>query len=40
MHSANAETILGFDFGEKRIGVAVSNTVTSKAQALTHFHVE
>ena len=34
------ETILGFDFGEKRIGVAVGNTVTSQAQALTTLHVE
>ena len=42
MHSdrAHAETILGFDFGEKRIGVAVGNTVTSQAQALTTLHVE
>ncbi len=42
MHSAasTAETILGFDFGEKRIGVAVGNTVTSQAQALTTLHVE
>ena len=42
MHSAAsiAETILGFDFGEKRIGVAVGNTVTSQAQALTTLHVE
>ena len=38
--SAVAETILGFDFGEKRIGVAVGNTVTSQAQALTTLHVE
>lgn len=35
-----AETILGFDFGEKRIGVAVGNTVTSQAEALTTLHVE
>ena len=35
-----AQTILGFDFGEKRIGVAVGNTVTSQAQALTTLHVE
>ncbi len=35
-----AETILGFDFGEKRIGVAVGNTVTSQARALTTLHVE
>ena len=45
MHSAptkarTAETILGFDFGAKRIGVAVANTVTSQAQALTTLHVE
>ena len=42
MHSgpSKAETILGFDFGEKRIGVAVGNTVTSQAQALTTLHVE
>ena len=40
MHSDRAETILGFDFGEKRIGVAVGNTVTSQAQALTTLHVE
>lgn len=35
-----ALTILGFDFGEKRIGVAVGNTITSQAQALTTLHVE
>lgn len=42
MHSGplKAETILGFDFGEKRIGVAIGNTVTSQAQALTTLHVE
>ena len=42
MRSAQSteETILGFDFGEKRIGVAVGNTVTSQAQALTTLHVE
>lgn len=42
MHNgpSKAETILGFDFGEKRIGVAVGNTVTSRAQALTTLHVE
>ncbi len=38
--ASTAETILGFDFGEKRIGVAVGNTVTSQAQALTTLHVE
>lgn len=47
MHNANepgtvraAQTILGFDFGAKRIGVAVGNTLTSHAQALTTLHVE
>ncbi|MEO8384722.1 MAG: Holliday junction resolvase RuvX [Betaproteobacteria bacterium] len=40
MHSDHAETILGFDFGEKRIGVAVGNTITWQAQALTTLHVE
>ena len=29
------ETVLGFDFGLKRIGVAVGNTVLRHAQALT-----
>ncbi len=29
------ETVLGFDFGLKRIGVAVGNTVIRQAQALT-----
>ena len=38
MHSA--QTILGFDFGEKHIGVAVGNTITSQAQALMTLHVE
>lgn len=38
--SASAETILGFDFGEKRIGVAVGNTITGEAQPLTTLHVE
>lgn len=28
------QTILAFDFGEKRIGVAVGNTLTKTAQAL------
>jgi len=30
-----AETILGFDFGERRIGVAVGNTVTGGASPVT-----
>ena len=34
------EIILGFDFGKKRIGVAVGNTVTSHAEPLTTLHVE
>ena len=34
------EIILGFDFGEKRIGVAVGNTITSQAEPLTTLHVE
>ena len=29
-----AKTILAFDFGEKRIGVAVGNTITKTAEAL------
>ena len=29
------ETLLAFDFGEKRIGVAVGNTITGQARALT-----
>lgn len=36
----SAETILGFDFGEKRIGVAVGNTLTLRASALTTLHVQ
>lgn len=35
-----AETILAFDFGEKRIGVAVGNTITALATPLTTLHVE
>jgi putative Holliday junction resolvase len=31
----SAQTILAFDFGLKRIGVAVGNTVTKQAQPLT-----
>jgi putative Holliday junction resolvase len=37
---ANPETILAFDFGEKRIGVAVGNTISAHAEALTTLHVE
>ena len=32
--SLKAQTILAFDYGEKRIGVAVGNTVTKTAEAL------
>ncbi|MBK8765929.1 MAG: Holliday junction resolvase RuvX [Burkholderiaceae bacterium] len=32
---ADVRTLLGFDFGEVRIGVAVGNTLTESAQALT-----
>ena len=34
------ETILAFDFGEKRIGVAVGNTLTRQATSLTTLHAE
>jgi len=30
---------MGFDFGEKRIGVAIGNTVTSRAEPLAILHV-
>jgi putative Holliday junction resolvase len=33
--SAAMETVLGFDFGLKRIGVAVGNTLVRQAQPLT-----
>ncbi len=32
--SKSTQTILAFDYGEKRIGVAVGNTVTKTAEAL------
>jgi putative holliday junction resolvase len=32
--SKSSHTILAFDYGEKRIGVAVGNTVTKTAEAL------
>ena len=32
--SQKTQTILAFDYGEKRIGVAVGNTVTKTAEAL------
>jgi len=34
-----AETILGFDFGERRIGVAVGNTLTGGASPVTIIQV-
>ena len=34
------EIVMAFDFGEKRIGVAIGNTVTAHAQPLTTLHVE
>ena len=34
------EVLLAFDFGLKRIGVAVGNTVTSQARPLTVIHAE
>ncbi len=33
-------SILGFDFGLRRIGVAIANSVTRQAQALTIIHGE
>jgi len=35
-----SETILAFDFGERRIGVAVGNTLTATAEALTTIEAE
>ncbi len=41
MPDANAPaTLLAFDFGHKRIGVAIGNTLTRTAQPLTTLHVE
>ncbi|MEO8103238.1 MAG: Holliday junction resolvase RuvX [Betaproteobacteria bacterium] len=34
------EIVMAFDFGEKRIGVAVGNTVTARARPLTTLHVQ
>jgi putative Holliday junction resolvase len=33
--SMSDEVVLGFDFGTRRIGVAIGNTVTRRARALT-----
>ncbi len=38
--SHSATTILAFDFGEKRIGVAVGNTVTKTAEPLTVLQIK
>lgn len=39
MKKAKYETLLGFDYGEKYIGVAVGQTVTKTAKALTSLKV-
>lgn len=36
--TGQVETVLGFDFGLKRIGVAVGNTLLKQAQPLTIIH--
>ena len=36
--SKPTQTVLAFDYGEKRIGVAVGNTVTKTAEALKIIH--
>ena len=33
-HANTAQTVLAFDYGEKRIGVAVGNTITQTAEPL------
>ncbi len=35
-----AQTIMAFDFGEKRVGVAVGNTLLARAEALTTIEAE
>jgi putative holliday junction resolvase len=37
---AAAQTIMAFDFGTRRIGVATGQTITGHAQALTVLHVK
>jgi putative Holliday junction resolvase len=34
-HPMNERVVLGFDFGERRTGVAIANTVSGTARALT-----
>ena len=36
----NNQTVMGFDYGERRIGVAVGQTVTRTAQALITLRVQ
>ena len=36
--AGDANVMLGFDFGTKRIGIAVGNAITGNAQALTTLH--
>ncbi|MCL2308927.1 MAG: Holliday junction resolvase RuvX [Proteobacteria bacterium] len=38
--SNTLSTLLAFDFGHKRIGVAIGNTLTQTARPLTTLHVE
>lgn len=40
MKNADYNVLLGFDFGMKRIGVAVGQTVTQTARALTVVHAK
>ena len=35
----NGQTVMGFDYGERRIGVAVGQTITRTAQALVTLNV-
>jgi putative Holliday junction resolvase len=35
MHALMVDIVLGFDFGVKRIGIAMGNTLTGQAQPLT-----
>ena len=38
--AAAAHTLFGFDFGTRRIGVAIGDTLTRTARALTTLHVQ
>jgi putative holliday junction resolvase len=35
MSAARSETVMGFDFGEQRIGIAIGETLLGEARALT-----